>query len=137
MGATESNAKHGKERKGTGKRYTDGFLGFVDIPLSEHDKEALMGWTSEGAVNVADFLVTLMDEGYKFSLSMDVEHHSAIATATGKGDVCPNKGYALSARGPDALAAIVVLWYKLAQLSEWGAWTTDNGNGSRQMDMFR
>jgi hypothetical protein len=137
MGATASNEKHGKARNGTGKRYSEGFLGFVDIPLSTHDKEQLETWTVPGQVEIDVFLETVANEGYKFSLVTDFEHSSSIATVTGKADACVNKGYALSARGPDPLSAIVVLWYKMSQIAEWREWVKPGADGPKQLDMFR
>lgn len=137
MGATASNAKHGKPRNGTGKRYSEGFLGFVDIPLSEHDKLAIQGWVEDGKLDVSSFVCQLAEYGYKFSLVTDFEHSSSIATATGKHETNPNNGYALSARGPNPFAAIVVLWYKISQLCDWEAWTAKGETASQQLSMFR
>jgi len=137
MGATASNAKHGKARNGTGKRYSEGFLGFVDIPLSEHDKLAIQGWLTEGRLDIGSFVCQLAEYGYKFSLVTDFEHSSSIATATGKGEGNANLGYALSARGPSPEAAILVLWYKVCQLCDWGAWLEKGVAAGQQLELFR
>lgn len=140
MGATASNKKFGKARNGTGKRYSEGFLGFVDLTLSEHDKQVLADYvTLDPATNIdiAGFICALAENGYKFSLVTDHEHHSSIATATGKHESNPNNGYALSARGPDPLAAIIVLWYKIVHMCDWERWTEHGGENPEQLSLFR
>lgn len=137
MGKSPVEEQKGKARNGTGKRYSEGFLGFVDVQLSDTDKAALAQMVENGEFSVSDFLMALSEEGYKFSLSPDPEHNSVIATATGKGAANPNKGYALSARGPSPSSAILVLWYKVAHLTEWGAWVGSSASDWQQLDMFR
>jgi len=137
MGATASNAKHGKARNGTGKRYSEGFLGFVDLTLSEHDKVVLADYVADRSVDVGAFICSLAEQGYKFSLVTDFEHSSSIATATGKNESCPNNGYALSARGPDPAAAVIVLWYKVVHLADWEGWIEHGGDSPQQLSLFR
>jgi len=137
MGATESNKKYGKPRKNTKSPYGDGFQGFVDIPLSDADKTEVEVWAQPGQVDVDAFLIQVVDDGYKFSLVADPEHNSCIATLTGRHEGCENKGYALSARGPDALGAMVALWYKHATLAHWGAWTEQGKVADRQLPLWQ
>lgn len=128
----------GKTRANTGKRYSDDFLGFVDIDLTDGDREALEAWFQPNAVDVWAFLEDAVNDGYKFSLVVDLEHSSSIATLTGKGAGCENLGYALSGRGPNPLEATVVLWYKHAVLAHHGSWV-DQGStpDQRQLPLWR
>jgi hypothetical protein len=137
MSGSSSNKKFGKQRTGTGKRYTDNFLGFVDIELSAKDREDLEALVFPGQVDLVAFLVQVIEDGYKFSLSGDVEHSSSIATLTGKAAACENKGYALSGRGPDPHGAMVVLWYKHTVLANWGKWTEEGTVADNQLPLWR
>jgi hypothetical protein len=136
VGATASNAKYGKPREGTGKRYSDGFLGFVDIPLNDAAKAELDGFSKGNVVEVLGFVVALADEGYKFSLVCDVEHSSYIATCTGKNVSNGNKGYALSARGPSAHQAMLALWYKVEVICKWGDWVRSGAVADGQLPIW-
>lgn len=124
MGSTASNAKYGKKRNGTGKRYEDSFLGFVDINLTQPERDECEELSASKGVDVAAFLAELVENGYKFSLAADWEHSMVIATVTGRADNCENKGYALSGRGPHAYGALVTLYYKVVTLCGWGPWAT-------------
>lgn len=137
MSGTSSNKKAGKQRAGTGKRFTDSFLGFVDIDLTERDRSELEVWTVPGQVDLEAFLVQIVQDGYKFSLSGDFEHSSIVATLTGKAATCENKGFALSGRGPDAHGAMVVLWYKHTILANWGPWADEGVVPSAQLPLWR
>jgi len=137
MSGSSSNKKFGKQRTGTGKRYTDNFLGFVDIDLSERDRSELEVFVTPGQVDIEAFLVQIIEDGYKFSLSGDFEHNSLIATMTGKAEGCENKGFALSGRGPDAHSAMIVLWYKHTVLANWGKWTDQAAEPGAQLPLWR
>jgi hypothetical protein len=137
MGKDPHEGAAGKGRNGTGKRFSEGFFGFVDIDLTEADRLELEQWAFPGQVDIEKFLEALCEDGYKFSLAPDVEHHSYVATATGRGPQNVNKGWALSARGPNPLAAIAVLWYKVDVKAHWGPWVGENADGSHQLPLFR
>lgn len=136
MSGTSSNAAHGKARKGTKSQYTDKFQGFVDIPLTPKDMDALEVYTAPGQVPIVEFLEQLSDEGYKLSISPDAAHNCVIATATGKSDDNPNQGYALSARGPSAEAALAVLWYKMVVLCHGDNWTAQGSVGGSSRPIY-
>jgi len=60
-----------------------------------------------------------------------------IATLTGKSEECENKGYALSGRGPDAVQAVLVLWYKHEVMAHFGSWTAEGrGPDDRQLPLW-
>lgn len=125
----ESRAK-GKGSKGKPPRE---WHGFVDIPLSKDDKERL----ADSVFDASELLEVVEDwlsEGYKVSLSPDVEHGSTIATLTGVGAHCTNSGYSLSARGPHAPGALGALAYKHNAIAGRGSWV-DVGS-SRDNSVF-
>jgi len=137
MGATASNKRYGKPRKNTKSPYGDGFLGFVDIALSDADKTAIEEMAGDAGKPFDAFLVQVVEDGYKFSLVADPEHNSYIATLTGRHEGCENKGYALSARGPDPHGAVVALWYKHGTLANWGAWAEQGTVADGQLPLWQ
>lgn len=135
MGATYTELTS-KKRKGTEKRFGSDFQGFIDIPLSKDDTLQVQGHAENRTLDVGEFLEALMEEGYKFSLALDAKHSAYIATATGKNDGCKNIGYALSGRGPSTYGAIVCLWFKMAEMANWGVWTIVGSQTSNQLPLF-
>ena len=125
MSGRSSEQQRSKPRKVTGKRCSDGFLGFVDINLTDRDREELEAFNAPGAVDLEAFMLAVIEDGYKLSVVADPEHNSVIATMTGRHQHCPNKGYALSARGPNAHGALVALWYKQDTIAHWGLWADE------------
>lgn len=134
MGGTSSNAKYGKKKSPYPSGRGSEWIGFVDIPLNDTDKEYLKGMSRE-ADDLLGILEALVQEGYKLSISPDFEHNSVIASATGRIPGSPNEGRSLSARGPDLAGAINALWYKHGILGESGNWEnvgrTRDGSGYR------
>lgn len=131
-----SSEKVGKRRANTNSRYGDGFKGFVDIPLSEKDREEIQYHAQPGQVDIEAFLAQVISDGYKFSLVADFEHSCCIATLTGRSEGCENKDFALSGRGPDAQGAVVCLWYKHSVLAHWGTWTDQGSQRSDQLPLW-
>jgi len=127
----------GKKVSGTGRRYDDSFLGFINIPLSDDDREQLHAYALETTLDVMQFLSEVMETGYKFSLALDGEHSSYIATLTGKAPACENLGYALSGRGPDAYGAVLVLWFKHAVKAHGGQWAAEAAPENHQLPLWR
>jgi len=132
-----SSERIGKARKGTGKRFSDDFLGFMDITLTDSDRGELEAFMQPGQVDLEGFLDTVLEDGYKLSVAGDYEHHSCIATLTGRSAQCENKGYALSGRGPNAHDALIVLWYKHTVKAHWGAWAGEADSVSGQLPLWR
>lgn len=136
MSGTSSNARYGKTRKGFGKQGGGDFKGYVDIHLSATDKEEVQELAAGDTVDLVAFIEALSEDGYKFSLAADFEHSVCIATAIGKAKTNENFGYALSGRGPTPRDAIVVLWYKVAQMTNWGTWLAEGGEDSTQLPLW-
>lgn len=118
----ENKARKASKSKSAGREWH----GFVDLPLSQADKERLADsvFSSE---QVVEFLEAATGQGYKLSITPDPEHGCTIATLTGVGSRNPNLGYSLSARGPDPVGALMAVSYKAEVIAEWGAWV-DHGN---------
>lgn len=136
MPNSEETAVKGNRRKGTHNKWGSDFQGFVDIPLSPEDKQALQDNQPVNDSTVVAFLQDVCTEGYKFSLVEDPAHGCFIATVTGKTAECVNHGLALSARGPDAACAIDALRYKVCVLARWGSWTAEEVVGARQLSLW-
>ena len=96
--------------------------GFCDIILTETDKDRLRGVEFE-ADDILGALTALVEQGYKVSLTDDVEHGMSIASATGQGQDCANRGYTLSARSGSLPKAVMVLWYKHHEVAHDGVWS--------------
>jgi len=132
----EDSKKPGRSRKGTGGKGQDGFLGFVTVELTDSDRLSISEAIDTGLVNPLEFVFEAMEDGYKFSLSNDKKHNCVIATLTGREDGCENKGYAMSARGPNPLGAIAALWYKHAVKAHYGPWVAEGTVPDAQLRMF-
>ena len=132
----EDSKRPGRSRKGTQSKGEDGFLGFVTIELTDEDRHEIQEAIQTGIANPMMFIFEAMDDGYKFSLSSDKKHNCVIATLTGKDEACENRGFALSARGPDSQGAITALWYKHAVKAHFGKWTAEGVVPDAQLRMF-
>lgn len=136
MGMNDRVERKGKPRKGTEKQFGSDWKGFVDIDLTPEDREECSVIAQSEKFNVLQFMEDLAEGGYKFSLAGDVEHNSYIATATGRGRDNENAGYALSGRGPSAMGAMAVLYYKIAVLCAWGSWLEKADRAPGQLHMW-
>jgi len=117
----DKGAAGGKNASGSAWR------GFIDLPLSAEDKGRLRGaeLPPDDLLGVIDVLV---QQGYKLSVTYDSAHGAVVASVTGVGGVCPNKGYTLSARSSAIPMALTVLWYKCHVLAEDGVWENVSEN---------
>ena len=113
----ENKRRGGKKQQAAARDWH----GFVDVPLSQQDKETLAE-ASFSAEDASVFLESATTQGYKVSVSPDWARNCCIATVTGSGDKCPNLGWSMSARGPDAHGALMALAYKMDVITKWGAW---------------
>lgn len=132
-----SSEERGKRRPNTKSPYSDKFLGFVDIYVTDADREALTVYMQPGQVDLEGFIQTVLEDGYKLTVAGDYEHSCVVTTLTGRSDTCENKGYAMSARGPDAHSALVVLWYKHTVTAHWGKWTDESDVDPAQLPLWR
>lgn len=137
MGATQSNERQrGSRRKNGLAKHSGSWEGFVDLPLSPGDKERLAGLGTEDYPVIADFLASVLDDGYKFSITRDEAHACCVATLTGKAEGCVNAGFSLSARGPDMAGAILVLYFKHVVLCEGQRWAGHEDASQQQMNLW-
>lgn len=136
MSGTSSNTKYGKTRKGFGTAKSDTFKGYVDIYLMDEDRERAQDLDLDTGWDAFAFITDLLENGYKFSLALDVVHSMYIATAIGKADACANKDYALSGRGPTARGAVAVLYVKVVDITHWGNWVEEGGRDSTQLPLW-
>lgn len=136
MSGTSSNAKQGSRRKNGISKFSGSWEGFVDIQLSPDDKERLAALSVTDYPDIWEFFESVLSDGYKFSITRDEAHSCDIATLTGKGEGCPNKGYSLSARGPSLEGAILALWYKHVTLCEEQRWSGHEKAASDQLSLW-
>jgi len=122
MGATQSNLMDKKRKaKGRPSEGSQAFKGFINIPLTDPDKERIKTILEE-ADTIESTLLELTSEGYKISLREDTTSGSYSASATAVTPDHANAGYALTAYGPDIQGAVIALAYKILTLCEGGSW---------------
>lgn len=99
--------------------------GFVNIPVSEQDKEKFNAWFTENEAVLVDALSDLIFAGLKFSCVFDADNDCFIATLTGKGSPGLPLRMAMSARAGDYVTGVGLLLYKHFILadSDWGQFT--------------
>lgn len=134
---TDGRSRRGRKRQNFGKDASGEWIGFVDINLSEAEKEGVKGDVSEGLMPSPEILQELVSGGYKVTFAEDGRGGGVIATATGKRDDNPNRGYSLAGRGPDVLSALAMLEYKVESLCHWGCWLDLPVASSGQLSMWQ
>lgn len=100
----------------------DGWKGFANIPLSAHDKKAVLE-AVYGHNDAHECMREMLATGHKFSFTFDKDRGVCTASATGVGDHCPNKGWTLTAFAKDWTDALLVLAYKHDVIAK-GDWTS-------------
>jgi hypothetical protein len=136
MSRRSSEARQGKARKNGLSEYTGSWVGFVDLPLTDTEKEHLQAFAPDDYPSFDAFLASVLEDGYKFSVVRDEKHACVIATLTGKGEGCVNAGYSLSARGPDFVGAVLVLWYKHVEICDGARWVGHEEARSSQLSLW-
>jgi len=101
------------------------FNGFVNVRLSDGDKETLAADTETSITGLVDNASALLYEGYKLGFSYDKTSGSVQATLTCWQEGHEDFGYAISARHPDFDRALHSLLYKHFTLCA-GQWTQNN-----------
>lgn len=124
MGATASNMKNGSKAKAkpASQGWQDNYQ-MVSIELSEEDKEQVAALYERSNEDPWDWLIELVSQGHKVSISPDERNQCVIATATGKSPSCANTGFVLSGRGPTIGGALAALWYKHNYLCAGEPWS--------------
>lgn len=88
------------------------FKGFINVRLSDADKEALQAADETSTIGLLDNAAGLLYEGYKMSFSYDKTSGSVQATLTCWVEGHADFGHAISARHPDFDRALHSLLYK-------------------------
>lgn len=127
----------GKRRSNTGSKYSDTFLGFVTLHLTEEARDAIEEVRAVGSFDLAGFLEEVTASGYKFSLTRNEAVRSHIATLVGREGSGNNQGYALSGFGPDALGACLALWAKHALVARWSDWLAESDGLEGDLPLYR
>lgn len=123
-------------RKNGLKEHSGGWIGFVDIVLTQEQKEELGQNYRMPDGRLLDFLVEVLEQGYKLSFSPDELHQCVIATLTGKSPDCVNVGYSLSARGPSLIGSIEAIAFKHLEICKGGRWETASKIPSSQLSLW-
>jgi hypothetical protein len=90
---------------------SNGWLGFVNIELTQADKKAIKAKKISAEELVAWLAVIVANGGYKFGFGHDGDRECYIATLTAKDHENLNYGYSMSQRHSDALIALKALYY--------------------------
>lgn len=136
MSRRSSESVAGKRRNNGLKDHSGGWQGFVDITLSDEQKQHLAALGEEDRVDCWAFVLRCIEDGYKFSVTIDEKHSCAIATITGKTGQAVNSGFSLSARGPNADAAVLVLYFKHVVLCEEQRWDGHQSEDTNQLSLW-
>lgn len=136
MSRRSSEKIEGKKRTNGLQKYSGEWLGFVDLELSNEQKSHLAALENGDLPDLAGFLAVVLEDGYKFSAVVDQVHHCTIVTLTGKSEECLNRGYSLSARGPDFERALLVLHFKHVVLCEEQIWAGHERTASDQLSLW-
>lgn len=99
---------------------------FVNIPINSDDKEAIQGMDISPEQIWLE-LEEIAQNGYKISLSCDLENTGGIASITGKRGCVPdtNDGKCMVSRGPDITFAVYAMLYKLRTFCVDGHFPSD------------
>jgi hypothetical protein len=89
------------------------FKGFINIRLTDADKEALVAGVGEtDTTTLIDNAAALLYEGYKLSFAYDKTSGSVQATLACWQEGHPDCGHAISSRNPDFIMALHSLLHK-------------------------
>jgi hypothetical protein len=89
----------------------------VDVRLSREAEDAYDKWKLSEE-ELWDMLISLTEQGYKFSISFIIKNKSFVATFTGRVEGLKNAGMSMSSYSDDWLEAIRLLVYKHAVLTD-------------------
>lgn len=95
---------------------------FVDIKLSDADKAHFKQQYAENAPELFDALVTLVEGGYKLTISGDERNACFISSLTCKHEADDNYGYVLTSRSDDLYECMLLGAFKHIYLCKDGVW---------------
>lgn len=123
-------------RKNAIKEHTNDWQGFVDVVLSDEDRERVKALAEQGEFDLWQYMKNWIEDGYKLSISPHNRGDTVIATLTGKSPDCVNLGFSMSAFGPGMEQALVALAYKHEIVCEGGVWANQSYTTRQQLTLW-
>lgn len=119
MGQNGKGTK-GKKARGVGAGFDAQFRGYINVPLSDEQKQAFVRWAEtdsfwmvyEGAVS----------DGVNIAVKVDPKSEGYVASATQRREGSPNAGLCVTARAGEPVKALLRLLYVLALLGHQERW---------------
>jgi len=136
VGSSNGNKGSRRGRKPNPEVDTGTWVGFVDIPLGEEEKLDVAQLADSSQYDLLELVSTLLDQGYKLSVSPHKDGRSFIASLTGRLPDCPNYGYTLSGFGPDFKGCLTAVLYKHLQLCGGGVWAEQTFTTRQQLTLW-
>lgn len=100
---------------------------FVNVRLSTSDKKKVGTWEEAISFEVIEFIYGVITDGYKISVSADIDRDCVIASITGKAGRGVNAGCTMTSRGPDIYTALLITGYKHYSMFDAKAWEAEEG----------
>lgn len=113
-------ARTPKQQGKVGESYDATFRGYINVALSDEQKEAFGKWGASSSV--WEILEASVSDGVNLSLKLDPKGDGYLASATQRRVGSPNAGLVVTARGKDASTAWGRCLYILAILSHKERW---------------
>jgi hypothetical protein len=117
-----------RKSKPSGKGFGD--YKFIDINLTEEEKEIFRMEHFDAKLNTMTLIEDWVSAGYKLSISTDDKGGGVLVTLTARFGSAGNEGLILTARAGDAHKALQVLWYKDFFVCGDGGWALASGERS-------
>lgn len=108
-------------KKKTGSSYE---VEFISYKLSAEDATAFVEWANRNDKKVFELAERLGADGYKFSLSPDLDNECMLVSMTGTKHAARNTGLCMTSRADTFLEALLMCIYKhtvVFQSSDWDA----------------
>lgn len=104
------NMARGKGRVGDAKQQT-GLPTFVDVKLTEEDRENFLAWLGDGADPVT-VLQALADDGYRVGVAWSGEHQTYTVSVTCRDTESENVGLCMTSFSRSLPQGVLLAWYK-------------------------
>jgi hypothetical protein len=117
--------KNGKERPAknsgkVGKGYDAPFRGYINLNLSDEQKDAWLKWSE--SQSFWDALAHHVADGVNLAVKVDPKGTGFLSSATQRREDSPNAGLVVTARGRDAAVALSRCVYCLVVLGHKDRW---------------
>ncbi len=119
-GDTDGENKSAGKRKSVGALDNADFRGYINLDLSDDQKERYLAWAQSEAYWQA--LEGFTDQGVNLSLKRERKTGGFLASATQRDPDSPNAGLCVTARGKEAAVALGRVLYILTILSRKERW---------------